>query len=73
MPDRSWYKTKDADGKIFNNHNTASSYHSQRLFLATGSKERSTRMLGMGRMYGNNNCIMANKLPNGANPNGVQL
>ena len=42
---RSWYKTKDADGKIFNNHNVAPTYHSQRIFLATGTSERPTRML----------------------------
>ena len=45
MAGRSWYKTKDADGKIFNNHNVAPTYHSQRIFLATGTSERTTRML----------------------------
>jgi hypothetical protein len=66
----SWYKTKDADGKIMNGHNTAPSYHAQRLFLATG-RERNTRLFGMGKSYGGSNAILANKRADGGNPAGA--
>ena len=56
----SWYKTKDADGKIFNDHNTAPSYHAQRLFLASG-RERNIRLIGSDKMFGGTNSILANK------------
>lgn len=59
---RSWYKKKPIDNFLFNEGNTAASYHEQRLFLASG-RERSFRLLG-GSMYPEGNAILASKRGN---------
>lgn len=56
---RRWNKKKDTDEQIFNTGNTATSYHEQRLFLAT-YRHVSTRLLG-GSMYDGGNQIYAHK------------
>ena len=58
----SWYKKKPTDDITFNNGNTASTYHEQRLFLASG-RERSTRLLG-GGLFGGKNQVLAGKYGN---------
>lgn len=52
------------DSSIFNEKNTAATYHEQRLFLASG-RERSFRLLG-GGMYPEGNAILASKRGNTA-------